>query len=165
MTARDIRACFREHYEQRFREVGLFEFGISTEGDYYGSIFDAFIVVPDRQVFKGFEFKVSRSDFLSDQKPRHRYGPMTPKWKAYLTYCNLFAWVCPEGLIKSEEVEPPAGLIWIVPASPKFDLISGFQFRLMKRPRRINKDMPIALQRRILFFFAARAKSRNESYF
>jgi len=161
LTANDIRACFREHYLDRFREVGLFEFGISSDGNYWGSIFDAFIVVPDRQIFKGFEFKVTNSDFLADRKPRHRYGPMTPKWKAYLEFCNLFAWVCPEGIITPEEVEPPAGLLWIVPAPS----ISGFRFRMMKRPRRINRDMPIALQRRILFFFAARAKSRNESFF
>jgi hypothetical protein len=162
MTADDIRACFREHYQYRFRDIGLFEFGISDGDDYFHCIFDAFMIVPDRQVFKGFEFKVSRSDFLADLKPRpQRYRDTLPKWKSYLKYCNLFYWVSPEGMIQPNEVEPPAGLVWITAARTK----TGFLFCLMKRPQRINQEISIALQRRILFFFAARTKSRNQSYF
>ena len=160
MTASDIRACFREYYQYRFMEVGLFEFGISYDYDYFGCIFDAFIIVPHRQFFKGYEFKVSRSDFLSDQKARNKhYGPAVPKWKHYLKYCHLFYWVTPEGLVKPEEVEAPAGLIWIVPAT------HGFELRAVKRPRRATTSMDPKLIQRILFFFASRAKTRSGRYF
>lgn len=176
MIAADIRACFREYYQYRFNEVGLFEFEIS--GVNYPKEpcrFDAFMITPHRQVMKGFEFKVSRSDFLADQKirPKKFYwgqeaGGGEAKWRAYIKYCNLFFFVCPEGLIKPEEVEAPAGLIWIVgePPPPPHHLKS-FYFDLKKRPKRTmpTGGMDLALQRRILFLFAARAKTRNGSYF
>ena len=168
LTADDIRACFREYYQYRFNEVGLFEFEISI-GDYCQrpSRFDAFMITPHRKVMKGFEFKISRSDFLADLKScpiKYGFfgaveGSDMPKWKAYLKYCNLFYWVCPEGLIKPEEVEIPAGLIWIIGKPPVFYLC------VKKRPKRTTQNMDIELQRRILFLFAARAKTRNGSYF
>ncbi len=163
LTANDIRACFREYYQYRFNEVGLFEFGINGE-DYYSQCkFDAFMITPHRKIMKGFEFKVSRSDFLNDLKLKRRHWSNfpgdKPKWKYYLEYCNLFFWVCPEGLIRPEEVETPAGLIWIVGDPPLF------HFQIKKRPKRTTQNMDIELQRRILFLFAARAKTRNGSYF
>ena len=167
ITANDIRACFREYYQYRFNEVGLFEFRISYE-NYRDCQFDAIMISPHRRIIKGFEFKVSRSDFLTDLKIRPKirslwtgieYDDGSPKWKGYLKYCNLFFWVCPEELIKPEEIESPAGLIWIVGEPPLFHL------RVKKRPQKINKDMPIELQQRILFLFAARTKTRNASYF
>lgn len=53
------------------------------------------------QIF-GYEIKVSRSDFLSDTK-----------WPQYMDYCNQFSWVCPEGLIKRNEVDERVGLIYV----------------------------------------------------
>lgn len=51
----------------------------------------------------GYEIKVSRSDFLGDNK-----------WQAYLPYCNAFYFVCPKGVIDPGEVaEGPAGLMYI----------------------------------------------------
>lgn len=174
MTAVDIRACFREYYQYRFNEVGLFEFEIS--GVNYPKEpcrFDAFMITPHRQVMKGFEFKVSRSDFLADLKTRPKKfhwgqdaGGGEAKWRAYIKYCNLFYFVCPEGIILPNEVPPPAGLIWIEERPPK-NLFSRFYFNLKKRPRRTMPagGMDLALQRRILFLFAARAKTREGSYF
>jgi hypothetical protein len=165
MTADDIRACFRKYYQDRFNETGLFEFGVCGEGFYSQVVFDAFIITPHRQVMKGFEFKVSRQDFLADLKPkkRHRsnYPADQPKWKYYLQFCNLFYWVCPEGLIKPEEVEAPAGLIWIENKAPSF---FGY-LALKKRPRRIDPAPDLAMQRKVLFLFASRAKTREGKYF
>lgn len=159
MTASDIRAIFTERYKYRFREVGLFEFGINEK------VFDAFIIMPDRQYFKGFEFKVSRSDFLSDLKQRERirfdmaarsYAKCPSfKWREYLKYCHAFYFVCPVGLISVDEVEAPAGLIWV-----KVD--GGL--KVMKRPKRTTTMDPQLVQR-ILFFFASRAKTRSGRYF
>jgi hypothetical protein len=53
-------------------------------------------------VTTGYEIKVSRSDFLKDEK-----------WRAYLSLCNQFYFVCPRGLITPSELPPEAGLYYI----------------------------------------------------
>lgn len=50
----------------------------------------------------GYEIKVSRSDFLGDNK-----------WHLYLDYCNEFYFVCPQGIINPSEVGESAGLMWV----------------------------------------------------
>lgn len=50
----------------------------------------------------GYEVKVSRSDFLHDDK-----------WHAYLPYCNKFYFVCPYGVIKESEVPDGVGLMCV----------------------------------------------------
>jgi len=70
------------------------------------SIFDA-IAIARSWTFPeviGFEVKCSRGDYLSDSK-----------WPRYLNYCHRFYWVCPNGLIASEEPGPQTGLIWFNP--------------------------------------------------
>ena len=52
--------------------------------------------------FTAYEVKVSRSDFLRDDK-----------WPNYLNYCHRFYWACPSGLIKPEEVAEDCGLVWV----------------------------------------------------
>lgn len=52
----------------------------------------------------GYEIKVSRSDFNSDDK-----------WPGYLQYCHHFSFVCPKGLIKPEELPEDVGLIYYDP--------------------------------------------------
>ncbi|MFC5528407.1 MmcB family DNA repair protein [Cohnella yongneupensis] len=54
----------------------------------------------------GYEVKVSRSDFLQDNK-----------WPGYMAYCNRFAFVCPKGLIQPEELPEEVGVIWYYPDS------------------------------------------------
>lgn len=54
----------------------------------------------------GYEIKVSRSDFLQDDK-----------WHLYLQYCNKFYFVVPAGLIKKEELPDDVGLIYYYPES------------------------------------------------
>lgn len=49
----------------------------------------------------GYEIKVSRSDFLKDDK-----------WPAYLPMCNQLYFVCPTGLIQPPEVPAEVGLLW-----------------------------------------------------
>jgi hypothetical protein len=52
--------------------------------------------------FFGYEIKVSRSDFLRDQK-----------WRRYLDLCDQFYFVCPYGMIQPNELPSEAGLIWV----------------------------------------------------
>lgn len=49
-----------------------------------------------------YEIKVTRSDFLSDDK-----------WPGYLPYCNQFSFVCPWGLIDPAEMPDQVGLIYV----------------------------------------------------
>lgn len=49
----------------------------------------------------GYEVKVSRSDFLRDDK-----------WMAYLPLCNELYFVCPSGLIEPHEIGENVGLLW-----------------------------------------------------
>ena len=50
--------------------------------------------------FTGYEIKVSRSDFLRDEK-----------WHKYLNYCHMFSFVCPPDVIKKEEIPDQVGLV------------------------------------------------------
>lgn len=50
----------------------------------------------------GYEVKVSRSDFLSDEK-----------WHEYLPLCNQLYFVTPWGLVQPEEIPEGVGLLWI----------------------------------------------------
>ncbi len=53
------------------------------------------------EVCQGYEIKVSRSDFLKDNK-----------WQNYLPFCTEFYFVCPSGLILPEELPEGVGLLW-----------------------------------------------------
>jgi len=161
MTATDIQEVFREHYKNRFNEVGLFEFSPGSP------IFDVFMIAPHRRIFKGFEIKVAHSDFLRDkrivEKAGYWFGEVHPdcrKYDRYLQYCHLFYYVCPEGIIQPGEVENPAGLLWVTDKP-------GYQysyFSVKKRPKR-NPGPDVELSQKILFLFAARAKTRTGDYF
>jgi len=50
----------------------------------------------------GYEIKVSRQDFESDQK-----------WIKYPEYCHAFNFVCPAGMIRSIDLPKGIGLIWV----------------------------------------------------
>lgn len=54
------------------------------------------------QVYTGYEIKISRHDFLRDEK-----------YQEYLKCCNRFYWVCPSGLIDKSEVGHNCGLIYV----------------------------------------------------
>lgn len=51
----------------------------------------------------GYEIKVSRSDFLQDQK-----------WRSYLPMCNELYFCAPKGLIKQDELSAECGLVELV---------------------------------------------------
>lgn len=57
----------------------------------------------------GYEIKVSRSDFMSDEK-----------WPQYLPYCNQFYFVCPAGTIDKRELPNDCGLISLTRTGTKF---------------------------------------------
>jgi hypothetical protein len=71
--------------------------------------------------FTGYEVKVSRSDFLNDQK-----------WPGYLQYCHCFSFVCPKGLIQPEELADEVGLIWYYPDTGALVTKHPAKYRLIK---------------------------------
>lgn len=69
-------------------------------------IFDGLAITKSytKPCITGYEIKVSRSNFLQDNK-----------WHLYLQYCNEFFFVVPKGLIKKDELPDGVGLIYYDP--------------------------------------------------
>lgn len=79
----------------------------------------------------GYEIKVSRADFLKDDK-----------WHRYLELCDHFAFVCPPGVIEKEEVPAEAGLI--------VSTVNGTKLLTKKKPPRREVELPEDLFRYVL---------------
>lgn len=81
----------------------------------------------------GYEIKVSRSDFLQDNK-----------WHGYLPLCNQFYFVAPKGLIDVSELAPEAGLLAVIG--------KGHGTRLLTQKKAPHRDieLPEAIYRYIL---------------
>lgn len=69
---------------------------------------DAVIIDTTHRWVRGFEIKTSRSDFLKDDK-----------WAFYTQFCSSLSIVCPEGVVRPEEIEKPFGLVWVT-SEPNF---------------------------------------------
>ena len=94
-------------------------------------------------VVTGYEIKVSRSDFMADEK-----------WHMYLGYCNVFYFVCPSGLIQPEELPENIGLLWVSK--------TGNRLYKKKKGSYQDKDIPVDLYKYILI---SRAEIKEPSYF
>lgn len=79
----------------------------------------------------GYEVKVSRNDFVRDDK-----------WQNYLELCSDFYFVCPDGLIKPEEVPGAAGLLWVAK--------TGTRLWLKKKAQRREVQIPETMWRYIV---------------
>ncbi len=131
-------------------DVGIVEFGIR------GVRLDAILVNTHRRLIRGFEFKTSRNDFLSDKK-----------WEKYLKYCNTFSFICPTGVIKKEEVPKGIGLVYL--RCEKW--YSGYDGKdhenirseLVKRPTGRELDKEIYIE--IISLLLNRAKYRLTAFF
>jgi len=90
----------------------------------------------------GYEIKVSRSDFVHDDK-----------WPNYLPLCHQFSFVCPRGLIDPKEVGEGIGLMWVTKNGKR--LITK-----VKAPRR-EIEPPIEL---LIYVLMSRAQIVNSTY-
>lgn len=89
-----------------------------------------------------YEIKVSRSDFIQDDK-----------WRAYLPYCNQFYFVCPTGLIDKSEVPEESGLMWVSK--------TGTRVYTKKKAKYRDVEIPEELYKYILF---SRSQFTNGEY-
>ena len=80
----------------------------------------------------GYEIKVSRSDFLGDNK-----------WHLYLQYCHEFYFVVPAGLIAKGEIPENVGLIYYYPE----------QGKLLKKRKAVyrNIEEPVGIYKYIIY--------------
>ncbi len=76
----------------------------------------------------GYEIKVSRSDFLGDNK-----------WHLYLQYCNEFYFVVPAGLIAKDEIPENVGLIYYYPETGKLLKKRKAVYRKIEEPVGVYK--------------------------
>lgn len=76
----------------------------------------------------GYEIKVSRNDFLQDNK-----------WHLYLQYCNEFYFVVPKGLVKKEELPDHVGLIYFNPDTKGLRTVKKALYRQIEEPVGVYK--------------------------
>ena len=76
----------------------------------------------------GYEIKVSRNDFLQDNK-----------WHLYLQYCNEFFFVVPTGLVKKEELPENVGLIYYNPDTKTLRTVKKALWRKIEEPVGVYK--------------------------
>lgn len=78
-----------------------------------------------------YEVKVSRRDFLADEK-----------WHGYLDYCNRFSFVCPHGVVGPDELPENVGLLWVAK--------TGSRLFTKRKPVHREVEIPEAVYRYIL---------------
>jgi len=76
--------------------------------------------------YYGYEIKISRSDFLSDNK-----------WPEYLELCNEFYFVAPAGVIRSEELSGDVGLLVVAKTGTKLFKRKVAPHRIIKPPEEL----------------------------
>lgn len=102
MNATDIKIALAKHHTQDFF-ITECNNGPSWSGEF--SRMDAVAIKKSytRPCVTIYEVKVSKSDFLHDNK-----------WPGYLDYCHRFYFACPSGLIQKHDIpDPRVGLVWV----------------------------------------------------
>lgn len=158
--AQDLKdmVLIKKYYKQLINnEVRLFEFGVND------CRFDLISVNPFKKTIRGFEIKITRADFLKDKREE--------KWKKYLDYCDTFYWICRPDVIKREDVDGPAGLMWIYTYAERYPQYANLGdhyetlpiSRLVKRADKNKVDCDARLY--VLALLLQRAKHRGEEFF
>ena len=78
----------------------------------------------------GYEIKISRADFLQDDK-----------WRGYLPYCNEFYFVCPPSFIQRDELPEDAGLLWASTNAVKLYTKKRAPYRDVKIPESLWRSI------------------------
>lgn len=136
MTARDVIRAITEHN-------GAWGCVVVPEFTFQERRIDAALIDTRQRRVRGFEVKVSRSDFLSDEK-----------WQLYTAFTSDLSIACPAGLIQPEEVPDPFGLLWCTkePGQRRYDgqTFTRYGSHWKKRPKNFQKRGGLAWQWRYL---------------
>ena len=88
---------------------------------------DAIVIDIHKRWVRGFEIKVTRADFLRDEK-----------WQLYSEFCSSLSIACPKGLIQKSEVADPFGLLWVSRGK------NGVEHQWEKIPKRFQRRESLA---------------------
>lgn len=110
------------------RRFGGF-YGIYVQEFTYGNKrIDAVVIDTQKRWIRGFEIKVSRSDFLGDEK-----------WETYSEFCSSLTMVCPEGVIHPDEIKKPFGLLYIRQDTILTNDLRNVSVKWVKKPKRFQR--------------------------
>lgn len=133
ITSTDIKVALKEMHNSRST---YFITECKTCSTYFPDpqgllIFDGLAITKSytKPCIVGYEIKVSRSDFLGDNK-----------WHLYLQYCNEFFFVVPKGLVSKDELPEGVGLIYYDPdAKQELRTVKKAQYRKIEEPVGVYK--------------------------
>ncbi len=132
MIASEIKDYLKNAYAYRTSSIFIPEYT-------WGNLrIDALIVDISKRWIRGFEIKVSRSDFVRDDK-----------WVLYSQFCSSISIVCPAEVVKPEEIKKPFGLLWLVPskygnAGIGDDPTMGYRLSWKKKPMNFQRRDALA---------------------
>jgi hypothetical protein len=89
---------------------------------------DAIVINIAKRWIRGFEIKISRTDWLQDDK-----------WVLYSQFCSSLSIVCPEDLIKPNEIEKPFGLLYILEKKKLTSNLESVGMVWKKKPQNFQK--------------------------
>jgi len=115
LTVEDIRAALKQ--------LGGYGSLFIPEFTHHDKRIDGVLLEPRKRLIRGFEIKLSRADFLGDQK-----------WQLYSEFCSSLSIACPRDLIKPEEVAKPFGLVYI-----SSEQRGGYSVEWVKRPKNFQR--------------------------
>ncbi len=98
------------------------------EFTYGGLRVDAAVVDVRTRWIRGFEIKMSRSDWVRDEK-----------WMHYAEFLSSLSVVCPAGLIQPSELDGPFGLLWILDDSVTNERFQTTSVKWVKKPKRFQR--------------------------
>ncbi len=106
------------------------------EFTYYDLRIDGILIDPSKRMIRGYEIKVSRGDFLQDEK-----------WQNYSRFCSSLSVACPSGLIQADEIPSPFGLLWV--SKEKYKDYGGaerweLKTNWIKKPKKFNSHKGLA---------------------
>ena len=144
VTARDIEQLLAQRHSR-----DVFVTSCKTGPTHYSDgllILDAWAMKRSwsNPVTHGYEIKVSRSDFLRDEK-----------WRGYLDYCSSFSFVCPPGIISPDELPPEVGLV----VTSK----NGTRLYTKRKPVDRKVEIPESLFRYVLMCRSQISRNERES--
>lgn len=133
ITSTDIKVALKEMHNSRST---YFITECKTCSTYFPDpqgllIFDGLAITKSytKPCIVGYEIKVSRSDFLGDNK-----------WHLYLQYCNEFFFVVPKGLVSKDELPEGVRLIYYDPdAKQELRTVKKAQYRKIEEPVGVYK--------------------------